>query len=172
MIVETFLLGPGPVIPNNPRLPVVVYRKSISPEQDAAAAFEAAFAHNGRQGTWRNGIYDYHHYHSRAHEGLGIASGHRQVPARRPDGREVAVSAGDCLVLPAGTGHCLLSASPDLLAVGAYPPDQQADMQTQAPRGEMLAAIRDCPLPPHDPVDGDTTLIRTWRGLVEAHGPD
>jgi uncharacterized protein YjlB len=165
MIVETFMLQRGPVIPNNPRLAVVVYRQAITPEVDMAAAFEAAFARNGWRGTWRNGIYDYHHYHSQAHEVLGIASGTGRVLLGGPDGREVTVSAGDCLVLPAGTGHCCLSASPDLLVIGAYPPEQRADLRTQAPTNEMLDAISDCPLPPGDPVDGDETLARTWRPL-------
>jgi len=82
MIVEHFLLPPGAVIPNNPDLPVLTYRQAIVTEGDRAAEFEAAFKRNGWQGTWRNGIYDYHHYHSGAHEALGIARGHGEVAGR------------------------------------------------------------------------------------------
>lgn len=164
MIVESFLLEPGPVVPNNPDLPVIVYRQAIGATDDRAAAFEAAFARNGWQGTWRNGIYDYHHYHSRAHEVLGIACGSGRVMLGGPGGMEFTVTAGDCLLLPAGTGHCRLCASADFLVVGAYPPGQHADMQKQAPTEEILDAIRNCPLPARDPVnDPDAALARLWR---------
>jgi uncharacterized protein YjlB len=164
MIVESFLLDPAPAVPNNPELPVIVYRQAIGAETDRAAAFEAAFARNGWQGIWRNGIYDYHHYHSGAHEVLGIARGEGRVMLGGPGGMEFAVAAGDCLLLPAGTGHCRLSASPDFLVIGAYPPGQHADMQTKAATPSMLQSIRDCPLPDHDPVDGaEQALARLWR---------
>lgn len=164
VIVESFLLAPGPVVPNNPELPVIVYRQAIGADSDRAAAFEAAFARNGWQGAWRNGIYDYHHYHSGAHEVLGIARGDGRVMLGGPGGMEFAVSAGDCLLLPAGTGHCRLSASPDFLVVGAYPPGQDADMQSEAPDARKLEAIRACPLPEHDPVDdADNALAKLWR---------
>ena len=68
MIVDSFLLDPGPEVPNNPELPVIVYRQAVDAGSDRATAFETTFAQNGWQGIWRNGIYDYHHYHSGAHE--------------------------------------------------------------------------------------------------------
>ena len=77
---------------------------------------------------------------------------------------EFVVTAGDCLLLPAGTGHCRLSASTDFLVIGAYPPGQHADMQTGAPNSAMLGAIRDCPLPERDPVDdADGALAKFWQ---------
>lgn len=164
MIVEHFLLPPGAVIPNNPDLPVLAYRQAIVTEGDRASEFEAAFKRNGWQGTWRNGIYDYHHYHSGAHEALGIARGHGEVVLGGPGGLEFAVTAGDCLLLPAGTGHCLLSASSDFLVIGAYPPHQHTDMQTTAPDADKLTAIRHCPLPDRDPVDdADDAVSKYWR---------
>jgi uncharacterized protein YjlB len=36
---------------------------------------EDLFEANGWADTWRDGIYDYVHYHSRIHEALGIARG-------------------------------------------------------------------------------------------------
>lgn len=163
MIVENFLLEPGPVIPNNPDLPVIVYRQAIG-AGDRAAAFEAAFKRNSWQGTWRDGIYDWHHYHCGAHEALGIARGQGHVMLGGPGGLEFAVSAGDCLLLPAGTGHCRLTASADFLVVGAYPPGQHADMQSGPADGAMLQAIRDCPVPDHDPVDNaEGAIEKLWR---------
>lgn len=168
MIVEHFLLPSGPVIPNNPDLPVIVYRQAMAmSDGDRAAAFENAFKRNGWQGIWRDGIYDYHHYHSGAHEVLGIARGNGEVMLGGPGGMEFAVAAGDCLLLPAGTGHCRLSASSDFLVIGAYPPGQHADMQTTAPDTERLKAIRHCPLPDRDPVDGaDGAVSKFWRKAV------
>ena len=164
MIVESFLLGPGPAVPNNPELPVIVYRQALGAGIDRATAFEATFARNGWQGSWRNGIYDYHHYHSRAHEVLGIARGRGRVMLGGPGGMDLAVAAGDCLLLPAGTGHCRLFASADFLVVGAYPPGQHADMQSQPATAALLRAIGDCPLPDRDPVDDpDAPLTRLWR---------
>ena len=164
MIVEHFLLPPGPLIPNNPDLPVIIYRQSVAGESDRATAFEATFERNGWRGIWRNGIYDYHHYHSGAHELLGIAGGKGEVVLGGPGGMEFAVAAGDCLLLPAGTGHCLLSADSDFLVIGAYPAGQHADMQTTSPDEGKLKAIRDCPLPDRDPVDGaGSALAKLWR---------
>jgi hypothetical protein len=68
-------------IPNSPLWPVVVYRSAVKLPRslDPAAVWEALFESNGWGDTWRNGIYDYLHYHSRIHEVLGIARGSATV---------------------------------------------------------------------------------------------
>jgi len=164
MDIETLLLKPNGFVPNNPALPVIVYRQALTGSGDLAAAFEAEFAQNGWQHIWRNGIYDYHHYHTKAHEALGIAGGRARVALGGRGGEVVEVSEGDCLILPAGTGHCRLSASADFLVIGAYPAHQTADMKTGAPSEAELIAIRNCALPDTDPVTaGAGTLARLWR---------
>src|SRR5262249_48780727 len=64
-----------------PKLPFILYRGpvSLADDRDPAAVFEELFARNGWRGSWRNGIYDYLHYHSRTHEGLGVARGPARV---------------------------------------------------------------------------------------------
>ena len=68
-------------IPNNPILPLVLYRGGIhlSGSPDPEAVIEKAFAANGWGNTWRNGIYPYAHYHSMIHEVMGVARGRATV---------------------------------------------------------------------------------------------
>jgi uncharacterized protein YjlB len=115
---------------------------------------------------WRNGVYDYLHYHSTVHEALGIARGHAVVRFGGDAGQEIAIAAGDVAILPAGTGHQCLSASPDFSVVGAYPPG--AKMQVTRPTPENHArALQTIPLvklPTSDPVMGtDGPLVRLWK---------
>ncbi|TJX41447.1 MAG: cupin, partial [Mesorhizobium sp.] len=69
------------IIPNHPHWPLVVYRGVVKlpAEFDPAAIFEELFERNNWKGSWRNGIYDYAHYHSRIHEVLGVARGSAKV---------------------------------------------------------------------------------------------
>ena len=90
------------VIPNNPELPFIVFRGAVRlvDAPDPAALFEVLFARNGWKGSWRNGIYDYVHYHSRTHEVLGIARGEARVRFGGSKGRVVKLRAGDVAILP------------------------------------------------------------------------
>jgi uncharacterized protein YjlB len=105
----------------NSRWPRVVYRSAVAanPAYDAAAIFEALFAWNGWKGSWRDGMYDWLHYHSNTHEVLGISRGRLRARFGGAKGRVLSVKAGDVVILPAGVGHFCESASPDLLIVGA-----------------------------------------------------
>ena len=163
MIVETISFSPGRTIPNNSVLPVLAYRQVFDRQDDLAAAFAARFQGNDWQGIWRNGVFDHHHYHSQAHEVLGIAGGEAVLMLGGPEGKAFTVAANDCLVLPAGTGHCRLKASSDFLVIGGYPPGQAADMQSGPADAAMLAAIRTCPLPERGPLDDAVeSLRRHW----------
>lgn len=152
-------------IPNNPKLPFIHYRGAVdlAKAADPAAVFERAFEANGWGGSWRNGIYDYAHYHPRTHEVLGIAAGRARVRFGGGQGKIVVLKAGDVVVLPAGTGHQALSASKDLLVVGAYPAQGKYE-EFEGSREEhdrALAMIPKVPLPKKDPLYGPRGPLRT-----------
>jgi uncharacterized protein YjlB len=150
-------------IPNS-KLPVLVYHY-VSEARDARNC-EQLFAENGWLGAWRDGIFSFHHFHSTAHEVLGIVSGSAQVMLGGPGGRQFEVGVGDVLVLPAGTGHCNQGASGGLLVVGAYPGGMSWDMRRGDPaeHDEVLENIRGVPLPDSDPVNGpEGRLVELWH---------
>jgi uncharacterized protein YjlB len=163
MTVETILFKADERSPNNPLLPVLIYRQAIAGNADAADAFGTRFRLNGWQGIWQNGIFDYHHYHVGAHEVLGIAAGRARLLIGGEGGEEITVHAGDCLVLPAGTGHKRLDASRDLVVIGAYPPGQTADITTGPADDRQRQEIAALALPKSDPLEGPNgPLMRLW----------
>ena len=167
MIARSHLFADDGDVPNNPRLPLIVYAGAIDPAAgDAAAAFEALFAQNAWGSGWRNGIFPFHHYHSTAHEILGIAAGEAEVRFGGEAGETLRVKAGDAVLIPAGVGHKRLSSSPGLLVIGAYPAGQRADLMregaedTAGIRARIAAVAR----PAADPVGGG-------GGPIDRHWP-
>jgi uncharacterized protein YjlB len=164
MTPETYSFDDDGRIPNS-RLPVLVYH-GVAGANDAAAC-EELFAEHGWLGAWRDGIFDFHHFHSTAHEVLGVVSGRAEVILGGPSGQRFELVRGDVAVLPAGTGHCNAGSSPDLLVVGAYPDGMKWDIRRGDPgeHDEALANIWSVPLPGQDPVEGDDgPLVELWRG--------
>jgi len=70
---EVLRLSRNGWMPNNERLSVLLYRGVQDLRgADPAARFEELFTRNGWPPQWRDGVYDFHHYHSTAHEGTRI----------------------------------------------------------------------------------------------------
>jgi uncharacterized protein YjlB len=163
--VPAFELKDDGVFPKS-RLPLLFYRGAVSiPDDDPAAAFEELFESNGWDGSWRNGIYGYHHYHSTAHEVLGIYRGSATVQLGGEHGVVREVRAGDVILIPAGVAHKNLGSSRDFRVVGAYPQGQESDMNygksAERPRADQNIAR--VPLPKMDPVFGGSgPLIEKW----------
>ena len=122
------------------------------------------FAANGWGGSWRNGIYSFHHYHSTAHEVLAVAHGRARVQFGGESGPKIDVQQGDVVVIPAGVAHKNLGASTNLLVVGAYPEGQPWDMNHGRPgeRPRTDENIRRVPRPEADPVNGGTGPLIEW----------
>lgn len=73
--LKIFYFEDDGIIPNSPDLPVLIYRNALDHPQDT----EELFNRNQWLNSWTNGIYDYHHYHSNAHEVLGVMEGEATV---------------------------------------------------------------------------------------------
>lgn len=155
-------------IPNNPKIPALLYRDVVdSSKSSQDDDLESRFKENGWSGIWRWSVYDFHHYHSNAHEVLGVAAGEATLQLGGPDGKTVNVSAGDVIVLPAGTGHKKLDSTADFEVVGAYPAGQEnKDLirNDKASYGATRQRIREVALPDKDPVYGTGgPLLDKWR---------
>ena len=102
----------GPDVPNN-TLPVLLYRSVLAANAPAKARrFRERFRDKGWAGLWTDTIYDYMHFHSNAHEVLGIANGKVSLRLGGENGSLIRLKA-DMLILPAGVGHRYLSVAFD-----------------------------------------------------------
>ena len=108
-------------------------------------------------------MFGYHHYHSTAHEVLGIFRGHATVQFGGEQGVVWSVGTGDVVIIPAGVAHKNVACSRDFCAVGAYPAGQQPDRCYGKPgeRPQADANIAQVPLPQADPVSGEHGALMT-----------
>ncbi|WP_370089355.1 cupin [Ekhidna sp.] len=152
------------IVPNS-KLPLLLYKKAFDERNnDGAEWLEKRFQTNDWSNSWRNGIFDFQHYHSIAHEVLGIYSGEAEVLLGGDQGEKVIVEAGDIIVIPAGVGHKNLG-SHNLGVVGAYPEGMPVDIIRCQPgdrpgTDRNIAAV---PNPKTDPLDGKSgSLLKLW----------
>ena len=170
--VSAYLLKDDGVIPNNAQLPLLVYGKVFEGKGERVAeSFEEWYAANDWTGTWRWGVYPFHHFHSTAHEVLGCYRGSATVQFGGERGVKVELVPGAMVVIPAGVGHKKLKSTLGFTVVGGYPDGQDHDLCRAAP-GERPVAdhnIEAVPLPKCDPVYGASgPLLSFWSGSGSA----
>lgn len=177
MVAPTaFIFADDGIVPNN-SLPFLVYKNAISVDNaHPEKTIEGLFGAHGWGGMWRNGVYDFLHYHGTVHEVLAVARGRASVRFGGDHGETLELRRGDVAILPAGTGHQNFGASEDFTVIGAYPPGSH--MHTTRPTPEAyrkaLDTIPKVPLPEMDPVYGaDGPLVRLWTAkAMMAARPD
>src|SRR3954464_6301007 len=160
MRLETWPAPPGDRIPNHPSFAVLIYH-DVGAAKDGPDAARALFAEHGWGGSWVDGVFDFHHFHSTSHEALAVVAGAATIELGGSQGEAFEVSAGDVLVLPAGTGHRRATARNGFTVVGAYPAGQEDyDLlrEADAAARERIEAL---PAPPDDPVGGEG--VAGWR---------
>jgi uncharacterized protein YjlB len=158
------------VFPNHAYLPLLYYPQALRLEAGAAEpVIQHLYAANRWEGSWVNGVYDYHHYHSTAHEVLAVSVGQAELQFGGPRGLRVAARTGDVVVVPAGVAHKRLHASGGFTVVGAYPRGQRYDIcfgrADERPAADRrIAAV---PLPERDPLFGlRGPLMQHWRAAA------
>src|SRR4051794_41779460 len=104
MELETWTAPPGDRIPNPPRFPVLVYRGVPAALEGPDAAREG-FAAHGWRGSWVDGVFDFHHFHSTSHEVLAVVAGAATIELGGPPRGAFADPGGPGASPPAGTGR-------------------------------------------------------------------
>jgi len=125
---EHILIPSSDVSPNNGALPLILYKAAVEfGDREPEAVFEEIFWGNAWADGFRDGTFPFHHYHSAAHEVVGVARGTAVLQFGGPDGPHVEVAAGDACVIPAGVVHRRIDDAPGYSVVGAYPHHQVPD---------------------------------------------
>jgi uncharacterized protein YjlB len=163
--VRKIYLGVAEDVPNN-SLPVLLYRGVLAADAtDKSKLFRERFKRNGWAGVWTDTVYDYTHFHSNAHEVLGVAEGKVSIRLGGESGSLFRLRAGDMLILPAGVGHRREGDDEGLKVIGAYPRGQSHyNIKRKGRRVPKVA------LPLTDPFYGeDGPVQRAWQ-LPERDG--
>jgi uncharacterized protein YjlB len=71
-------------IPNNPTLPLLVYLQALSGSDPSRC--KELLSENGWGGSWVDGVFPYHHYHSTSHEVLCVIGGSASITFGGPQG--------------------------------------------------------------------------------------
>ena len=165
--VAIYYISDDGVFPNNSKLPVLLYKNILTlPKLFPARGIRKLFKRNGWSNAWKDNLYDYHHYHSIAHEVLGVYKGKTKVQLGGEYGIVLSLEKGDVIVIPAGVAHKNLLPGQTFKCVGAYPGGLEYDIKTgkQGERPETDEIIKLIPVPVTDPVFGDEgELLKNWK---------
>jgi uncharacterized protein YjlB len=162
--IPHYFLEDNGIFPNSV-LPVLLYKTVfLLPNDHAPGIIEEVFEENGWSNSWRNGIYDYNHYHSITHEVLGIYSGHCFILLGGDSGVQLLLEKGDTIIIPAGVSHRNIGSTADFKCIGAYPDGADFDINP-GKSGERPGTdenIKKLPVPKSDPLYGNKGLLFTY----------
>jgi len=161
-ITTRLINGNGPFLNNN-HLPLLIYHDALIETDDHVV--KELLRKNNWTGSWVDGIYNYHHFHSTAHEVLGILKGSAEVQFGGPNGISIPIHQGDVVVIPAGVSHKCITSEREFRVIGAYPKGQRYDIMKGHPDEleEACDNISKVPLPVMDPVYGEEgPLVKLW----------
>ena len=165
--VAIYYISDDGVFPNNNTLPVLFYKSILTlPKIFPAWGIKNLFKSNGWSNSWKDSIYDYHHYHSITHEVLGVYKGKTKVQLGGDYGIELTLEKGDVLIIPAGVAHKNLTPKNTFKCIGAYPGGMKYDIKTgeQDERPDTDEKIQEVPVPATDPVFGEKgELQNNWK---------
>jgi uncharacterized protein YjlB len=164
--VEHYIIKENGLFPNNDKLPVLLYKNVLALHSgNTAKTVEDLFEKNVWSNSWRNGIFNYHHYHSITHEVLGVYKGSCSVALGGDDANLFFIKPGDVLVIPAGVAHKNVESTNDFACVGAYPGGSDYDIKkgTKKDKEEAVKNLKKVRLPETDPVYGKGALQQYWK---------
>ncbi len=160
------VLHPEKFFPNNLSLPVLNYKSALKLTDNSKEEVKELLEQNQWTNAWSGGIFNYHHYHTTAHEVLVVIKGTCMLEVGGSDGNIQNLSQGDVIVLPAGVVHKCVGSSEDFMVVGAYPIGQEHDMNKCADDTGNVDAenISQVPLPGKDPILGNAGPVKEVWG--------
>lgn len=155
------------IFPNNNLLPVLVYTQVLRiPESEGSECIKKRFEFNDWKNSWIGDVFQYHHYHSNAHEALGVSKGNIMLQLGGEDGSITTLRKGDVIIIPAGVAHKNVGSSADFECVGAYPKGTEYDVNYGKPEERQQAEenIKKVPLPVTDPIFGNKgPILQHWK---------
>ena len=164
--IVVFSVTENHVFPNNPKLPVIIYKQAFLGKHLNPSFIENLLYSNNWKNSWRNGIYSFHHYHSTAHEVLTVYNGWAEVQLGGDDREIYRIEKGDVVVLPAGVSHKKINSGDGFTVIGAYPDGQQWDMNYGKKDEFKKAAINisKVKIPSNDPLFGkEGPIFDYWK---------
>lgn len=167
--IQYYYLKDDGTFPNNAKLPVLLY-KGVIPKNffEGPGEIEKLLKLHQWENAWTGDIYDYHHYHSTAHEVLIALEGNIRLALGGEQGVVMNFEQGDAVVIPAGVSHKNLDPDKDFKCLGAYPQGQKYDMNYGKPEEREKADknIGELPSPAADPLFGaEGPLMKYWLAV-------
>jgi len=141
----TFIFADDGLVPNNP-VPFLVYKAAVDVDNEhPEKTIEGLFGANGWGAMWRNGVFDYLHYHATVHEALGVARGARGCGSAAMPARSLRLPPATSRSCPPAPGISVSRRAMISCVVGAYPPGPPMDLVAGADTAGPCEALKTIP---------------------------